>query len=84
VSQHRYEIRVKGWLENHWQSWYAGLTVQRLAGGQSVLSGRMDQAMLRGILTKISDLGLELVSVQRLGKEDTKEDHSSKGENKSC
>ena len=84
MSQHRYEIRVKGWLENHWQGWYAGVTIQQLAGGQSVLCGRMDQAMLRGILTKISDLGLELVSVQRLGKEDTKENHTHKGETKSC
>jgi len=76
MSQHGYEIRVEGWLDKHWEGWYAGVTIQQLAGGQSVLSGRMDQAMLRGILTKISDLGLELVSVQRLGKQDNKEDHS--------
>lgn len=60
-----YEIRVEGLLGDHWQSWFEGLTIRHLEGPYTILTGRMDQAMLRGVLTKISDLGLNLVSVQQ-------------------
>ncbi len=58
-----YEIRVKGVLDSRWSEWFAGLLVQD-RGDDTVISGRLaDQAALHGLLTKIRDLGLVLVSV---------------------
>lgn len=65
MSQKIYEIRVEGLLGDSWRSWFEGLTIQHLECGQTLLIGLLDQAMLRGILTRISDLGLNLVSVQQ-------------------
>jgi hypothetical protein len=70
LPKQRYEIRVKGLLGDIWNSWFEGLTIHRLKGGQTVLTGSLDQAMLRGILTKISDLGLDLISVQQAEQDD--------------
>lgn len=61
-----YEIKVEGLLGEKWASWFEGLTIHHLESNQTLLTGSLDQAMLRGILTKISDLGLNLVSVQPL------------------
>ena len=65
-----YEIRVEGLLGDIWTSWFEGLTIHCLECGQTVLTGSLDQAMLRGILTKISDLGLDLISVQQSEQDD--------------
>lgn len=65
-----YEIRVEGLLGDIWNSWFEGLTIHCLECGQTVLTGSLDQAMLRGILTKISDLGLDLISVQQSEQDD--------------
>lgn len=61
-----YEIRVEGLLGDNLMSRFEGLTINQLDCGQTQLIGLMDQAMLRGILTRISDLGMNLVSVQLL------------------
>jgi hypothetical protein len=62
----RYEIRVKGQLDARWSDWFDGLTV-RGEGHDTVLSGPIpDQAALHGILAKIRDLGLPLVSMTPL------------------
>ena len=66
LTKRKYEIRVEGLLGEHWTSWFEGLTIHQFEPNQTLLSGFFDQAMLRGILTKISDLGLDLVSVQTL------------------
>jgi hypothetical protein len=61
-----YEIRVEGRLGAEWSSWFDGLTVQDLPDGETILRGPVaDQAALHGILVKIRNLGLPLVSVQR-------------------
>ena len=60
-----YEIRVQGLLGDGWQNWFEGLTIRHLEGKHTLLTGRMDQAILRGVLSKISDLGLTLISVQQ-------------------
>jgi hypothetical protein len=61
-----YEIRVEGILGNRWATWFGGLQVHA-AGTQTVISGPLaDQAALHGVLAKIHDLGLVLVSVGRL------------------
>jgi hypothetical protein len=65
LTKQCYEIQVEGLLGDRWQSWFDGLTMHHLEGSYTMLTGRMDQAMLRGVLTKISDLGLNLISVQK-------------------
>ena len=61
-----YEIRVEGRLGAEWSSWFDGLTVQALPNGETILRGPVaDQAALHGILVKIRNLGLPLVSVHR-------------------
>jgi hypothetical protein len=59
-----YEIRVRGLLDNHWSGWFDGLTLTRLGNGETLIAGPIqDQAALHGILAKIRDLGLHLLSV---------------------
>ena len=60
----RYEIRVKGHLADRWAAWFDGMTLTRRADGTTVLDGPVaDQSALHGLLRKVSDLGLPLVSV---------------------
>jgi len=62
----RYEIRVDGVLDDCWADWFGGLQVTR-DGTQTVISGPLaDQPALHGLLAKLRDLGLSLVSVRRL------------------
>lgn len=72
----RYEIRVDGVLGRRWTAWFGGLAVQR-DGGQTVVSGEViDQAPLFGLLNRIGDLGLVLISVRRLDR--GRGDHGSR------
>lgn len=57
-----YQIRIKGQLGDQWTEWFEGLTVT-WADGDTVLTGAVDQAALHGLLKKIRDLGMPLVSV---------------------
>jgi hypothetical protein len=62
----QYEIRVAGVLDSRWATWFNGLRISG-QGEESVISGLIaDQAALHGLLTKIGDLGLSLISVRRL------------------
>jgi hypothetical protein len=61
-----YEIRVQGRLDDRWSSWLDGLDLSRRDDGTTVLSGPLpDQAALHGVLRKVGDLGLSLLSVIR-------------------
>jgi hypothetical protein len=63
VSQY-YEIRLKGHLDARWVEWFDGLTITLEEHGSTLLSGPLaDQAALHGILKKVRDLGLTLLSV---------------------
>jgi hypothetical protein len=63
----RYEIRLAGHLDAHWAAWFDGLSVSGDGDGTTVISGPVaDQAELHGVLQRVRDLGLPLVSVIRL------------------
>lgn len=58
------EIRIQGELEGSWSSWFGDLTITHESPGISLLTGSVrDQAELRAIMSRISDLGLELLSL---------------------
>jgi hypothetical protein len=59
-----YQLRVGGHLDEHWSSWFGELTLTREDDGTTCLTGAVaDQAELHGLLTKIRDLGVTLISV---------------------
>ena len=59
-----YEIRLKGHLDNRWAGWFGGLTITLEEDGDTLLTGPLaDQAALHGLLRKVRDLGMPLVSV---------------------
>jgi hypothetical protein len=63
----RIEIRVKGWIDEHWSSWFDDLAIAHTERGETVLTGCIaDQARLYGVLTKLRDLGLLLLSVNHV------------------
>jgi hypothetical protein len=62
-----YQIRVKGNLDQKWSDWFDGFTITPQADGATLLTGPVvDQAALHGLLGKIRDLGLPLLSVKRM------------------
>jgi len=64
----RYEIRLQGRLGDRWSAWFDGLALTTEDDGTTVLRGEVaDQAALHGLLQKVRDLGLPLVSLTRLG-----------------
>ena len=63
----RYEIRIAGHLDERWEDWFGGLTISPEENGNTLLSGVVvDQAALYGLLRKVRDVGLTLVSVNRV------------------
>ena len=62
-----YEIRIKGHLDKQWADWFGGLTVTLADNGDTLLTGPVvDQAALHGLLRKVRDLGMPLLSVIRV------------------
>ncbi len=69
-----YEIRLQGQLDEEWTDWFGGLAVQLGVNGETILTGPVvDQAALHGLLKKVRDLGMPLLSVNRIetGEADT-------------
>jgi hypothetical protein len=59
-----YKIRIKGQLDSQWTDWFEGMTITLEEDGNTLLTGQViDQAALHGLLKKIRDLGLTLISV---------------------
>ncbi len=59
-----YEIKIKGHLDPHWSDWFTGMNLTQLEGDGTLLSGGLpDQVALYGLLERIRDLNLTLVSV---------------------
>lgn len=62
-----YEIRIEGHLHEQWADWFGGLTVTIEENGNTLLAGPViDQAALYGLLRKVRDLGMPLISVNRV------------------
>lgn len=62
-----YRIRVKGVLDGEWSEWFEGMRIEAQPGGETLLAGSVaDQAALHGLLHKIRDMGLPLLSVKRV------------------
>jgi hypothetical protein len=62
-----YRFRVRGHLDDRWSDWLGGLTIERQEDGTTVLVGPVvDQAALYGVIIRIRDLGLSLLSVNRV------------------
>ena len=62
-----YCLRVEGHLDDHWSSWFGDVTMTRDTDGATSITGAVvDQAELHGLLTKVRDLGVALISVDLL------------------
>ena len=62
------EIRIRGLIDEHWSDWFEGLTITHTDQGETLLTGEVsDQAALYGLLAKLRDLGLALVSLEHVG-----------------
>jgi hypothetical protein len=62
-----YQIRLKGHLGQQWTEWFEGLTITREENGDTLLTGPvLDQSALHGILKKVRDLGMPLLSVNSI------------------
>ena len=62
-----YQIRIKGHLGHQWTDWFEGLTITLEENGETLLTGPVvDQAALHGLLKKVRDLGMPLLSVNRV------------------
>jgi hypothetical protein len=67
IESRVYQIRIKGHLDNSWSEWFEGLRMAYEQDGTTVLTGPVaDQPALHGLLIKIRDLGLPLLSVNRV------------------
>jgi hypothetical protein len=62
-----YQIRVRGHLSSRWAEWFDGLTIENQPNGEALIYGPVDdQAALHGLLVRVRDLNLPLVSVSRI------------------
>lgn len=63
----QYEIRIRGHLDDRWTGWFEGLTLIQEKNGDTLISGQViDQAALFGLLRKVREMGMPLVSVNRV------------------
>ncbi|KXK19735.1 MAG: hypothetical protein UZ15_CFX003001932 [Chloroflexi bacterium OLB15] len=73
----RYGIRIKGHLDDRWADWFEGMSITQENDGTTLLTGMVvDQAALLGLLRRVRDLGLSLISVIPLDRADAPEDNA--------
>ncbi|MCE7980413.1 MAG: hypothetical protein DYG89_04420 [Caldilinea sp. CFX5] len=73
-----YQIRLKGHLDSQWSDWFGGLTVTPAEDGDTLLTGQViDQAALHGLLRKVRDLGMPLIAVVQIQRDETPPSPSS-------
>ena len=78
-----YQIRIKGHLDRKWADWFSGLSITSLDNGETLLTGPVvDQAALHGVLRKVRDVGMPLLSVIEVQFNENHRYHSKKGEKK--
>ena len=76
-----YQIRLKGHLGSQWTDWFDGLTITLEENGETLLTGQVvDQAALHGLLKKVQDLGMPLISINRAPLNETDPTHIKKEE----
>jgi len=74
-----YEIRLKGQLDSKWKDWFGGLSIRLEDNGDTLLTGLVvDQAALHGLLKRVRDLGMTLVSVNQVQSQETRQNRSNK------
>jgi hypothetical protein len=74
----QYKIRVQGKLREQWSAWFAGMVIEVEPDGTSMLRGVLaDQAALHGVLARIRDLGLSLLSLEQVANTDEREHNLS-------
>jgi hypothetical protein len=67
LEHEHYEIRTKGTLGEEWSLWFDGMSVKATTNGETIIAGPVtDQSALHGLLLKIRNLGLPLLSLQRI------------------
>jgi hypothetical protein len=72
-----FQIRIKGHLGDDWTDWFGGMTITLEENGDTLLTGPVvDQAALYGLLRRVRDLGMPLVSINHV---DTREQHRPTG-----
>ena len=78
-----YEIKIKGHLDEHWNQWFEGMALRRVENGETegeytIITGQIaDQPALHGLLAKIRDLNLTLISVYRINSKTNKREETS-------
>ena len=71
IGNEIYQIKIKGFLDDKWSDWFDGFTITHQGEAETLLSGPVsDQGALHGMLAKIRDLGLHLISVECLPAEE--------------
>ena len=66
MTRTSYQMRVRGHLKPEWSDWFDGMDIEQTADGDTLITGEVrDQAALHGLLSRVRDLGLTLVSVQQ-------------------
>ncbi len=69
-----YEIRLEGYLDKRWADWLSGMNLAYTPDGVTILTGRLpDQAALHGVIGKILDIGIPLISIQRMDPDEQSE-----------
>jgi len=78
-----YKIRIKGHLDPQWTDWFQGLTITLEENGETLLTGLVvDQAALHGLLKRVRDLGMPLISVCPVCSQENHSNSSKEGDKK--